>query len=73
MLSNLTRSHYNAANKHRNILDNKLKKFRYNLAIECWEHSLKFPISAHHCLMSTGIIPKHYQASYMIVVIYLKI
>ena len=49
----------------RNKSDNKLNKFRDILITESCEHPFKIPISARHCSMSTGIIPKHGQSSWM--------
>ena len=49
----------------RNIQINKLNKFRCNFTTEYSEQPLKFPISARHCSMLTGVIPYNKQPSYM--------
>ena len=49
----------------RNILNNKLNKFRRNFTTECSVQLLKSPISARHYLMLTGIISNNKQPSYL--------
>ena len=49
----------------RNILNNKLNKFRCNFTIEYSEQLLKFLISVRHCSMLADIIPYKKQPSYM--------
>ena len=49
----------------RNMLNNKLKKFRCNFTTECSEQLLKSPISARHYSMLSGIISNNKQPSYL--------
>ena len=52
-------------NTHADItITNKiLYTLNSNLATGYWQHPLRFPIPAHHCSMSTGIIIKQNEPS----------